>query len=195
MQYQVVNLVSPIVPIYRDMYKEAIRKLIEEEKIVAIDHAEGAKSEKSREEEEELTESIKFIMNNQTRHIEELGQYTNTNRSCSNCGGGGSSSSSSSSTTTSGSNSTSSNNSSYSSSGPITKSYLQRTSTEQRWALCNNLPEQLRCVFDYILIIFRHKHTHFTNFLSHTTSLMSFIRPKFTFLLIFLSQIIYPTEA
>ena len=40
------------------------------------------------------------------------------------------------------------------------------------------------------LIIFRPKH--FTNFLSQTTSFMSFICPKFTFLLVFLSQIIYP---
>ena len=36
-----------------------------------------------------------------------------------------------------------------------------------------------------IFFIFRPKHTHFTNFLSQTTSFMSFIRPKFTFLLIF----------
>ena len=44
------------------------------------------------------------------------------------------------------------------------------------------------------LIIFRPKHTRFNSFLSHTThttSLMSFIRPKFTCLLIFLSQIIH----
>ena len=43
------------------------------------------------------------------------------------------------------------------------------------------------------LIIFRPKYTHFNTFLSHTTSFMSFmsfIRPKFTFLLTFLSQII-----
>ena len=38
-------------------------------------------------------------------------------------------------------------------------------------------------------MIFRPKHTHFINFLSQTTSFMSFIRPKFTFLLVvFLSN-------
>ena len=50
---------------------------------------------------------------------------------------------------------------------------------------------QRRYIFDYIPL-FRPKHTHFNTFLSQPTSFVSFIRPKVSFLLIFLSQIIHP---
>lgn len=122
---KIVNLVTPIIPVYRDIYKDTVKKMLDER---TVDVASTTNSEVC-------------------EHTSESGNCSSFIGGSGSSGGGSSENGRNNSMSGGrGGSRHSSGSSNVRDNGPVHWTYLQMMCTRQRWELCNSLPETLRTI-------------------------------------------------